>query len=101
MTAARAYLAFALAFVLTFTGQSMALARTAPDPAGQMVLCTGSGPVTVLLDAEGQPTGAVHVCPDCTLSLLAAVAETGARWARATNWRLAHSIDFYMEFEGE
>ncbi|MTJ04803.1 MAG: hypothetical protein FH759_08955 [Sediminimonas qiaohouensis] len=65
--------AIALALLLVLTGQSMALMRTAPDPAGQMVLCTGTGPITVLTDENGQPVGAPHICPDCAMSLFAAV----------------------------
>lgn len=66
----RAYLGIALALMLALTGQSMAVARGATGPAGQMVLCTGTGPVSVLVDENGQPTGPPHYCPDCVLSLL-------------------------------
>ena len=34
-----------------------------------MVLCTGTGPLTVSVDENGQPTGPAHICPDCALSL--------------------------------
>jgi hypothetical protein len=51
----------------------MAMARGTPAPVGQAVLCSGTGLVTVLVDAEGQPTGQVHICPDCALSILAGV----------------------------
>ncbi|MFD1507881.1 hypothetical protein [Lacimonas salitolerans] len=61
-----------LVLVLALTGQSMAIARGMPGPAGQMVLCTGSGPVTVLVDEDGQPTSPPHICPECTQSLFAA-----------------------------
>lgn len=65
--------AIALAVLLVLTGQSMALMRSAPDPAGQMVLCTGTGPITVLTDENGLPVGQPHICPDCAMSLFAAV----------------------------
>lgn len=66
----RAYLGIALALLLALTGQSMAVARGTTGPAGQMVLCTGTGPVSILVDENGQPTGPPHYCPDCVLSLL-------------------------------
>ena len=62
--------ALALALLLVLTAQSMAVARGMPGAAGSIVLCTGTGPVTILTDAEGQPLGPSHVCPDCTLSLI-------------------------------
>lgn len=68
----RFHIALALAFVLVLTGQSMALARTMPGPAGSVVLCTGTGPVTVMVDESGTPMGPVHICPDCTIALFAA-----------------------------
>ena len=58
-----------LVLCLVLTSQTMAVARGAQDPSGQVVLCTGTGPVTVLVDAKGQPVGQVHICPDCALGL--------------------------------
>lgn len=64
-------LAFSLALIVAVTSQHMALARgMTTDAAGQVILCTGQGVVTVTLDAEGNPTGPVHICPDCALSFL-------------------------------
>lgn len=70
----RIYLALSLALMLVLTGQGMAIARGASDPAGQMVLCTGTGPLSVYVDENGNPTGPPVFCPDCALLLLAAVA---------------------------
>ncbi|WP_133361326.1 DUF2946 family protein [Antarcticimicrobium luteum] len=70
----RIYLALTLAAIMALTSQSMAVARGATDPTGQIVLCTGTGPVAVYVDEDGQPTGPPHICPDCALHLLAAVA---------------------------
>lgn len=63
-------LSFLLALMLAFTSQSMAVARGASAATGQMVLCTGSGPVAVYTDAQGQPTSAPHICPDAALNVL-------------------------------
>ena len=70
----RRYLALVLVAVMVLTSQSMATARGATGPAGQIVLCTGTGPVAVYVDDDGQPTGPPHICPDCALHLLDAFA---------------------------
>jgi len=62
-----------LALMLALTGQSMAVARGYSGPAGQVVLCTGTGPVAVYVDENGVPTGPPAFCPDCALNLLVAV----------------------------
>lgn len=60
-----------LVVLLILTAQSIAVARAAPGPAGQMVLCGGSGVVVVPVDADGEPMEAPHPCPDCAMSLWA------------------------------
>jgi hypothetical protein len=64
-------LALLLALTLVVTAQAAAVARAQNPPAGAMVICTGGGLVTVALDAEGNPTGPAHVCPDAIGSLAA------------------------------
>lgn len=59
--------------MLVLTGQSMAIARGASGPAGEMVLCTGTGPVTVFVDENGAPVKPPQYCPDCALTLLVAM----------------------------
>lgn len=63
----RQALTLLLVLLLVTTSQSMAVARGSAAAVGQMVICTGSGPVAVFLDAEGRPTNAPHLCPDSTL----------------------------------
>jgi len=71
----RTYLALALVAVMVLTSQSMAVARgAAMDAKGQIVLCTGTGPLTVYVDEDGQPVGRPHICPDCALHVFAAIA---------------------------
>ena len=60
----------------------MAVARGQATALGSMVLCTGSGPVSVPVDAGGKPTGPAHICPDCALSLFAAQAAPPPALAR-------------------
>lgn len=74
----RPFAAIALALLLVFTAQSMAAARGMQGVGGAVVLCTGSGPVTILTDSDGQPIGPAHICPECTLSLIVAVGQADA-----------------------
>ena len=67
-------LTLTLALLIAVTSQQMAMARgMAKDANGQVILCTGQGAVTVTLDAQGNPMGLVHICPDCALSLMTVV----------------------------
>jgi len=66
----RRYIALLLAAALLVTGHSATASRFDRDAAGQVILCTGSGPVTVYVDENGVPTGAPHICPDCITHLL-------------------------------
>lgn len=54
----------------------MAVARGLPGPAGQMVICTGTGPVMVSVDENGAPTGPAHICPEAALSLIQAAFDS-------------------------
>ena len=65
-------LALFLGLVLVLTAQSAAIARGTPTSAGVIELCTGTGPVMVEVDAQGQPIGRAHICPDYALSLILA-----------------------------
>ena len=57
-----------LAAVLALTSVTSAMARGQAPSMGLAVICTGMGEVMVALDAQGNPTSAIHPCPECTLS---------------------------------
>lgn len=59
-----------LALMLALTSQSMAVARGAAAATDKITLCTGTGPMAVYVDAEGNPTQAPHLCPDSTLHVV-------------------------------
>lgn len=66
-----------LALLIAVTSTSMAVARGQMyDATGAIVLCTGTGPITVLVDHGGQPVEQAPICPDCAFSLLEYVAAT-------------------------
>ncbi|WP_417249351.1 hypothetical protein [Celeribacter sp.] len=87
----RPVIAALFALLLIVTSQSMAVARgTMTDAAGEMVLCTGTGPVTVLYDENGEPLGPSHICPDCALSV---IADVGQVFSLAAPLRHAEPLD--------
>lgn len=67
---ARRLLSAVLAVTLIVTAQALATARAQPAPVGTVVICAGQGLVTVAVDAEGQPIGPPHACPDGALALM-------------------------------
>jgi len=71
MTILRGITAFGLCLFLALTSVSLAVARGAAQPVGQMVLCTGEGTRTVLVDGKGRPATPPHICPDCLLAFYA------------------------------
>ncbi len=73
MALRRIILPCALSALIGLTGLSVAGSRGMDRAVGQMVLCTGTGPVVVYVDEQGQPTRPPHYCPDYALTLLGAV----------------------------
>ncbi len=71
----RRYLAIVLSLLVVLTGQGVAASRGVGEAVGQMVLCTGDGPVLVYMDETGQPVKPPHYCPDFALNLLGAVLD--------------------------
>ncbi|EDZ46884.1 conserved hypothetical protein [Rhodobacterales bacterium Y4I] len=73
--ALRISLGLFLALTVTLTAHSAAARQGERDAAGQMVICTGTGPVTIYVDSEGQPVKPPHHCPDCVVHVLDAVTQ--------------------------
>ncbi|MCX7559005.1 hypothetical protein OS190_05445 [Sulfitobacter sp. F26204] len=61
----RILLSFCLMLVLVSTSHAAALAKGAAVATGQMVICNGNGTILVYTDADGAPTAAPLICPDC------------------------------------
>lgn len=74
----RSFISFLMVLILGLTSQAMAVTRGAAAATGQVVICNGSGTMVLYLDAEGQPTAAPHICPDCALSDGAGVTPAAA-----------------------
>ena len=68
-------LSFCLVALILLTAQSAALARTMADATGQIVICTGTGPMIVYMDEQGEPTGPPQICPEYALSLIVALTQ--------------------------
>ncbi len=60
-----------LVLVLAAGSVTMASARHQARAVGETVICTGYGIATISLDAEGNPTGPLILCPDCVPALAA------------------------------
>ncbi len=90
----RRYIAVVLALVLVLTGHSMAIARGMPVASGYAEYCIGESAVMVPVDAEGNPTGPAHLCPEVSFSLLNWVAsdqpKTGVVLGRSEALRIRH-----------
>jgi len=82
MTRLRAALSVLMALVIVVTAQELAVARGQPHAAGQIELCTGEGVLMVALDAQGNPVGPAHICPDAAMLLMAAWAPSAPDPAR-------------------
>lgn len=72
----RKYISAVLALILTVSSLQMAIARHALMPVDHMVICSGEGAYTIAIDAQGNPTGEVHYCPECIASALTAIETT-------------------------
>lgn len=70
---ARTLTLIALALLLALTSQSLAVARGQTRAGEAVVICSGGGAVTLTLDAQGNPTGPAHLCPDMALAFFAAL----------------------------
>lgn len=66
-------IAGALSLILVLTAPALALSRTAPNAAGTVVICTGTGPMSIVVDSDGQPIDHIHICPECAFAALSAV----------------------------
>lgn len=65
LTRARATLIGALALIVALTSAQMVVARAQAAAVDRIVICSGYGVITVDLDADGNPVGPVHLCPEC------------------------------------
>ena len=68
----RSALFVCLAVVVALTSVALGQARGQMRMGDRVVICSGAGPVTIEIDAQGNPVGPGHVCPDCALSVMAA-----------------------------
>jgi len=83
----RSLVSVLLALLVAVTAIHVGSLRGQAKAAGSIVLCTGTGPVSIAVDADGQPVGPAHVCPDCVLSVLAAVDAPAAALHRCPTGR--------------
>ena len=78
----RRLMAVALALVIALTSSHMVLARSHAAAVDRVVICSGYGVMTIDLDADGNPIGPVHLCPECMAAHGFAVLADPARVLR-------------------
>lgn len=83
------FAAYLLVLAVALTGYQMAVARAQPAPAGEVVICSGLGLVTVLVDETGAPVSRAHVCPDGLLTLFTSV---GGGWEPPVHASVWHDV---------
>ena len=71
-----------MTLLLVLTSQNMAVARGMPHAAGKIEMCTGTGPVMISVDENGEPIGPPHICPDFAATLIVFVSEPPMNLAR-------------------
>lgn len=62
--------ALSLALILSVTSFTLASARGHAPVAGKIEICSGLGLQTITVDADGNPVGPPHICPDGVASFL-------------------------------
>ncbi len=70
MASLRIFIAAFAILATLLTAGAVGAARGQAMAVGEIVLCANGMAVTVPVDADGQPTGVPHWCPDCVLTLL-------------------------------
>lgn len=66
----RPFTCFALVLLLGYASVVLATARGQAPAVGEMVICSGFGTHVVQVDANGNPTGPAHICPDGVASFV-------------------------------
>lgn len=79
--------ALALACLIAFTSVHIAAARGQSPAVGTMEICTGTGPVHILVDQNGEPTGGVMICPDYAMAFFADVWAQPPEFGPVVLWR--------------
>ena len=77
----------ALALLIGITSVTFAAARGQSPAVGTMEICTGTGPIHILVDENGEPTGGVMICPDYALAFFADVWTAGPKVHTVPLWQ--------------
>ncbi|MCR9109891.1 hypothetical protein [Marivita sp. XM-24bin2] len=78
--------ALALAVLVALTSVQFAAARGQSPAVGVMEICTGTGPLHILVDETGDPTGGVMICPDYAMAVFADVWTQSPELGRVKLW---------------
>lgn len=75
-----------LLLLVVFTSMALAAARGQAPAVGTLVICTGTGPIHILVDENGQPTGGLMVCPDYAVAFFADITAVTPDLVRNDVW---------------
>ena len=78
---------FALILMIGVTSVQLAAARGQSPAVGTMEICTGTGPMHILVDENGEPTGGVMICPDYAMAFFADVWADPPAALRVEAWQ--------------
>lgn len=76
-----------MAFVIGVTSVQLAAARGQSPAVGMMEICTGTGPIHIIVDENGAPTGKIMICPDYALAFFADPLPNAFEAQRTDIWR--------------
>lgn len=97
MALLRSITAFVLALMLGVTSLTLASARGQAAAVGQVEICSGLGLQVISVDADGNPVGDPHICPDgvaAFVSVSIPVPEMGVRLqGDGERIRIARAVD--------
>ena len=77
----------ALMLMIGVTSVQLAAARGQSPAVGTMEICTGTGPIHILVDENGEPTGGVMICPDYAMAFFADVWAASPTAVRIDAWQ--------------
>lgn len=85
----RNLLSLLLSLVLGLSSVTIAVARSQSPAVDQITICSGYGVVSMAVDADGNPTGPVHPCPECLSGFVFALGSVAPVLSTPVSRRMA------------
>jgi hypothetical protein len=75
-----------MVLAIAVSGVGLAQVRAMAPAVGEAVLCVANGPVTIYIDASGQPTSPPAHCVECALALTCCASTGNGAVAPPLSW---------------